>query len=444
MSNSLDLIFIVDQITKLLIFLYRSPVQIQLGVILISILVGHSLSYWVGKKIKANFPQLAVNLAQETTLAPYWCGLVLIPDLVGRGFSLIFLNLFQNLFISQGWIAGILAIAINLLWVYLFYRIFVVCLCLFIPIDRVKECNLYFFKPIFILYVLREILSLFVDLDQLLQVVVINLFGSPLTVGAILISTVGLYLWIVAVNIFEYILWQIIVNSTKLDSGGIQASLILIRYFLITLGIVLFVGYLGFNSTTFAAITGGLSVGIGFGLKEVFSNFISGIFLLFEGSLRPGDIIEIGGESSEVKKISIRATTVQVTRDNSEKIIPNQIFFTQELKTMTGSDRRVRKSLIVGVSYDCDPQKMIEILLEIIYKHPETLNDPAPTVSFINFGESSLDFEITVWLATPIGGKRIMSEIACEIWRVFAEKNIEIPYPQRDLHIRSDIRNKDS
>lgn len=443
MSNQPNLTFLVDQITKLLIFLNRSPVQIQLGVILISILVSHSLSYWVRKKIKENFPQLAVNLAQETTLAPYWCGLILIPDLVGRGFSLIALNLFNNLFIYQGWISGILAIAINILWVYLFYQIFIVSLSLFIPINRVKQSNFCFFRPIFVLYILREILSLFVDFEKFMQVVVINLFGSAVTIGDILISTVGLYLWIVAISIFEYILWQII-NSTKLDSGGAQASLILIRYFLITLGIVIVIGYLGFDSTTFAAITGGLSVGIGFGLKEVFSNFISGIFLLFEGSLRPGDIIEIGGESSEVKKISIRATTVQVIRDNSEKIIPNQLFFTQELKTMTGSDNRIRKSLIVGVSYDCDPENIIEILLEIIYKHPEVLNNPAPLVSFINFGESSLDFEITVWLATPIGSKRIMSEIACQIWKVFAEKNIEIPYPQRDLHIRSDIRNKDS
>jgi len=439
MSNEIHLTFIVDQITKLLIFLNRSPVQIQLLVILISILVSHSLSYGVGKNIKANFPQLAVNLTQEITLAPYWCGLILIPDLVGRGFSLIVLNLLRDLFINQGWIAGILTIAINLVWVYLFYRIFIVSLCLFIPINRVKDSNFYFFRPIFVLYILREILSLFVDVEKFMQVVVVNLFGTSVTMGDIIISTVGLYLWIVAVKIFEYLLSQIIIDSTTLDSGNYQAYLILNRYFLITFGIVIFVGSLGFNSTTFAAITGGLSVGIGFGLKEVFSNFISGICLLFEGSLRPGDIIEIGGELSEVKKISMRATTVQVIRDNSEKIIPNQIFFTQELKTMTGSDRRVRKSLIVGTSYDCDPQKVIEILLEIIYQHPEILNDPAPLVSFINFGESSLDFEITVWLETPIGGKRIMSEIACEIWKIFAEKNIEIPYPKRDLHIRSDI-----
>ncbi|MBD2484922.1 mechanosensitive ion channel family protein [Planktothrix sp. FACHB-1365] len=444
MSNQPDLTFLVDQITKLLIFLARSPVQIQLVVILISIVLSHGLSYGVSKKILQQFKQFKISLdkalKEGTTLAPYWCGLGLIPDLVGRGFNLIVLTLVQNLFTTQGWITGLLSTAIQLLWVYLFYRVFSIGLCLFVPIHRVKEYKFYFFRPIFILYVLREILSLFLDINQLMQVEVINLFNSPITLEAIFISTVGLYLWIVAVSILQYVILQIIVDKTELDSGAFQASLILIRYFLIGLGIVIVIGYIGFNPTAFAAITGGLSVGIGFGLKEIFSDLISGILLLFEGSLRPGDIIEIGGESSEVKKVSIRATTVQVIRDNSEKIIPNQLLFTQELKTMTGSDRRVRKSLIVGVSYDCNPQDVIEILLEIVYQHREVLNDPAPLVYLINFGESSLDFEIAVWLETPIGGKRIMSEISCEIWKTFADKNIEIPYPQRDLHIRSDIR----
>ncbi|WP_254174720.1 mechanosensitive ion channel family protein [Planktothrix pseudagardhii] len=351
MYNQPDLTFIFDQITKLLIFLARSPVQIQLGMILISILLSHGLSYWVRQKIQQQFKQLTITLnkalKEETTLPLYWCGLCLIPDLVGRGFNLIILTLVRNLLTTQGWISGLLSTAIQLLWVYLFYRVFSIGLCLFVPIHRVKEYKFYFFRPIFILYVLREILSLFLDVNQLMQ-------------------------------------------------------------------------------------------------KEIFSDLISGILLLFEGSLRPGDIIEIGGESSEVKKVSIRATTVQVMKDNSEKIIPNQLLFTQELKTMTGSDRRVRKSLIVGASYDCNPQQVIDILLKIVDEHPEVLNDPAPSVNLINFGESSLDFEIAVWLATPIGGKRIMSEISCEIWKTFAENNIEIPYPQRDLHIRSDIRNEDS
>ena len=108
---------------------------------------------------------------------------------------------------------------------------------------------------------------------------------------------------------------------------------------------------------------------------------------------------------------------------------------------MTGSDHRVRRSLTVGTSYNSNPQEVIKILLEIVDQHPEVLNDPAPLVYLINFGESSLDFEMTVWLENPIIGKRVISELACQIWKTFAEKNIEIPYPQRDLHIRSDIRN---
>lgn len=203
------------------------------------------------------------------------------------------------------------------------------------------------------------------------------------------------------------------------------------------LGIVFIFGYVGFNPTAFAAITGGLSVGIGFGLKEVFSNFISGIVLLFEGTLKPGDIIEIGGESSEVKKLSFRSTTVRVFKDNSEKIIPNQNFFTQDFTTFTGSNRLVRRSLKVSTSYDCDPQKVINLLLQIAAQHPRILQEPPPLAFFVNFGDSSLNFEISFWLDDPLIGKTVASEIGCKIWKTFAESKIEIPYPQRDLHIRS-------
>ncbi len=442
MSNESELTFIFDQITKILIFLNRSPVQVQLGIIVISILLSQGLSYWVKQKIIQKVQPFKIALDQSLKagkkLPLSWYVFCLIPDGVGRGFNLILLIKIQNLFISQGWVAGLLSTSIQLVWAYLFYRVFLISLCLFVPLNEVHKYKFYFFRPLFILYILREILSLFVDINKLLQVVVINLFESPITLGTIFIGTVGLYLWIVAVSMLQCILLQIIVDKTELDSGSWQASLILFRYFLIGLGIVILIGYVGFNPTAFAAITGGLSVGIGFGLKEIFSDFFSGIFLLFEGSLRPGDIIEIGGESCEVKKVSIRATTVQVIKDNSEKIIPNQLLFTQELKTMTGSDQRVRRSLMIGTSYNCNPQKVIEVLLEIVYQHPEVLNDPAPLVNLINFGESSLDFEITVWLEHPMGGKRVMSEISCQIWKTFAENNIEIPYPQRDLHIRTD------
>ena len=125
------------------------------------------------------------------------------------------------------------------------------------------------------------------------------------------------------------------------------------------LGIALIFGYVGFSPTALAAITGGLSVGIGFGLKEVISNFVSGIWLLFEGALKTGDTIIVEGKMSIVKKLGIRATTVLVDMDHSEEIIPNQIFFTQNISTYTGSNTLIKRSVFVGASYECSPLKVI-------------------------------------------------------------------------------------
>jgi potassium efflux system protein len=209
---------------------------------------------------------------------------------------------------------------------------------------------------------------------------------------------------------------------------------------LIGLGIVVILGYVGVNATALAAITGGLSVGIGFGLKEVISNFVSGIWLLFEGALKPGDIISVDGQMSQVKRLGVRATTVQVMRDNSEEIIPNQTFFTQNVTTFTGSDRLVCRHLKVGASYNCDPQKVMDILLQVVDQHPGVLKVPSPSAVFIGFGDSSLDFELSFWLDDPLPqiGKTITSELGCAIWKAFAENGIEIPFPQQDIHIRND------
>lgn len=225
--------------------------------------------------------------------------------------------------------------------------------------------------------------------------------------------------------------------GNRLDIGSAQAALLLIRYFLIALGVVLIFGYIGFNPTAFAAITGGLSVGLGFGLKEVFSNFVSGICLLFEGVLRPGDLISIDGNTAEIKKLGIRATTVRIIKDNSEKIIPNQTFFTDIFTTFTGSDRIIRNSIIIGASYDANPQKVIDILLSLADDHIHILKDPKPSAFLIEFADSSINYELTFYLDDPTIGKTIKSDLSRQLWQRFAENGIEIPFPQQDIHIRS-------
>ncbi len=212
---------------------------------------------------------------------------------------------------------------------------------------------------------------------------------------------------------------------------------LILRYFLIALGTVLIFGYVGVSPTAVAAISGGLSVGLGFGLKEVISNFVSGIWLLFEGALKPGDIIKIDGDISKVVRLGVRATTVQVVKDNSEEIIPNQIFFTQNVSTLTGSNNLVFLSLVVGAHYDCSPPKVIEVLLSVAHEHPQVLETPPPSAFALNFGDSSIDYELKFCIADPLIFKVVTSELICAVWQAFADHGIEMPYPQRDLHIRS-------
>jgi small-conductance mechanosensitive channel len=251
------------------------------------------------------------------------------------------------------------------------------------------------------------------------------------------ITVTGLYFWIIGASLLEKLLFNLFLNRNVQDTRVRQIISLLLRYFLIGLGIVLIFGYAGISPTALAAITGGLSVGIGFGLKEVISNFVSGIWLLFEGALKAGDIITIEGKMSKVNKLGIRATTVQVIQDNSEEIIPNQTFFTQNVSTLTGSNQLVRRSLIVGASYKCSPPKVVKILLQVAKEHPKVLKYPEPQAFALGFGDSSIDFELKFWIDDPLMFKPVTSQLVCNIWQAFADNDIEIPYPQRDLHIRS-------
>jgi potassium efflux system protein len=433
----LDLTYLSDQILNAANILERPAVQIQLLAIAGSIGVSWLLSKWFWIQFKGWFPQVSQFDVSESRLRGQNYGAALLRYLLTPTLSLLAVNLFRSWFLRQGWLAGFLTDGIYLLWVCGFYRFFLICLYALFPANSVSQYRKSFFSPLFWLFVTGFVLNRFADLPGSLQVSLIELFSEPVTLKAIFVLIFGLYFLFIGTSLLEK-LFCLVSSGMSQDPGSIQVLSLLLRYFLIGLGIVLILGYVGVNTTAFAAITGGLSVGIGFGLKEVISNFVSGIYLLFEGALKPGDIINVDGEMSQVKRLGVRATTVQVMRDHSEEIIPNQTFFTQNVTTFTGSDRLVCRSLKVGASYKCDPQKVRDILLQVANQHPMVLKAPFPSAFFISFGESSLDFELKFWLDDPLIGKTITSELGCAIWQAFAENGIEIPFPQRDLHIRSD------
>ena len=209
---------------------------------------------------------------------------------------------------------------------------------------------------------------------------------------------------------------------------------VIFQYSVIAIGVMGVAYYIGINGTALVAVAGGLSVGIGFGIKEIISNFISSIWLLFEGSVRPGEILMINGDPCTVRKLSLRATYLRRGRDGAELLIPNQSFFTQEATSYTANETSRRDSVIVGVAYQHDPDKIIDILLELAADHPKVKKYP-PSAAFVTeFAESSINYKMLFWVADPLDAFNVASDLRRAIWKRFEKDNITIPFPQRQIY----------
>ena len=203
----------------------------------------------------------------------------------------------------------------------------------------------------------------------------------------------------------------------------------MLRYLVVGAGLVGVAMHLGLNSTAIIAIAGGLSVGLGFGIKEVFSNFVSGLWLLFEGSVRPGEVLMIDGDPCEVRRLGLRATLLWRDRDNAELLIPNQTFFTEAATTYTGSDRMRRSQVNVGAAYRHDPAKVIALLEATARTVPRVLAEPAPKALVLGYDESSIHYALRFWITNPLTNAGICSEVNQAIWHAFRDHGIRMPAP---------------
>lgn len=223
-----------------------------------------------------------------------------------------------------------------------------------------------------------------------------------------------------------------------LSIGARAAVTNLIGYTLLVVGtlIILPVIFPGFNLNTLGLIIGGVSVGIGFGLRNIADNFISGLIILIESPVKVGDRIEIDDVQGNIMEIRARSTVVR-TNDNIDIIIPNSHFISREVVNLSLNDRRVRFKIPVGVHYGSDVEKVKKALLDAAAECPNVLKDPEPSIRFIAFDDSSLNFEVRVWSESlSHRPKALISEVNFKIWEKFKEYGVEIPYPQRDLHIK--------
>lgn len=219
---------------------------------------------------------------------------------------------------------------------------------------------------------------------------------------------------------------------------GLRSSIgNIIKFSILVIGTVVIIQSAGIDLSALSLLAGALGVGIGFGLQNITDNFISGLIILFEKPIKVGDRIEVGEINGDVLTISVRATTV-LTNDNISIIVPNSEFISQKVINWSHNDRNIRFRFPVGVSYKEDPRKVEQILLKVANENPNVLKKPEPNVFFDKFGDSSLDFTIAVWTDSYIDRPgQLKSQLYFEIFKQFAENGIEIPFPQRDIHIKT-------
>lgn len=202
-------------------------------------------------------------------------------------------------------------------------------------------------------------------------------------------------------------------------------------------GLMIGLQSLGLDLSSLVVLGGALGLGVGLGLQTVISNFVAGLILLLEQPVKIGNRVQVGDTYGDVVAMKGRSTWVR-TNDNVVIIVPNSNFIEQNVINWTANDRKVRVSLPVGVSYDCNPAEVREVLLHVGGMHPDVLSDPPPDVIFEDFGDSSLDFQLRVWTESRVQVPAVLkSDLYFAVFEEFRKRNIEIPFPQRDLHLRS-------
>ncbi len=210
----------------------------------------------------------------------------------------------------------------------------------------------------------------------------------------------------------------------------------LARIVLLTLAVVLALGAVGIDLTAFAVFSGAIGVGVGFGLQKVVSNLVSGVILLVDRSIKPGDVIEIDGTYGWISRMNARYVSV-VTRNGTEFLIPNEDLITQRVTNWTYSNDLVRLHVPVGVGYDSDLRQAIALAIEAAGAVERVLHEPRPACLVTGFGDSTVNLDLRVWIADPRAGTaNVRSEVLLQLWDRFRAHGITLPFPQRDLNIR--------
>ncbi len=265
----------------------------------------------------------------------------------------------------------------------------------------------------------------------------VKIGDNPLSILSLILLTLSLIILFWSASKINKVLMHRILKKYNIEISKRLTIATIVKYVIIILGLIVILQSAGINLSTLAILFGALGVGIGFGLQNITNNFISGIIILFEKPIKVGDHVEVGNTEGRVDSISARATNI-ITNDNISIIVPNSEFISQRVINWSHKEGKVRFRIPVSVSYKSDVRLVERLLIEVGKESHDVIENPEPTVRFMEFGDNGLHFELRVWSTSLIHRKgKLISDLNFAIIEKFRNNNIEIPYPQRDLHIKS-------
>ena len=279
--------------------------------------------------------------------------------------------------------------------------------------------------------------ELFQKITEALRAPLFTMGDAAFTLWMLIYLMIASLLLIFASSAVKKIIIQRVLLKSRIELGVRVAVASIVKYTLLVVGFIVIFQTAGINLSSITILFGALGIGIGFGLQNVTNNFVSGLIILFERPIKVGDRIEVAKIAGDVVDISMRATTI-VTNDNISIIVPNSQFISETVINWSHTDRNVRFNFPVGVSYKEDPETVQKILLVIALDNPGVLKNPKPDVLFSEYADSAMVFNLRVWTREYINRPGVLkSQLYYEVARRFREQGIEIPFPQRDVHIKN-------
>lgn len=393
------------------------------------IIVIFTFSFLVNNRIESKIKNLIENKLNKLEL-----------DFQEKANTLIETLTFPLMFTILLW--AYVFLAINFYWPYQIVNITVQILSAWMIIRFMFS----FFKNRFIIHLFSSFILAIVVLNILnIYDQTINLLNNiAFNTGKIRISLLLIIQGIFLLSVFMWAAAKItsFIEKKIKDNQSLNPSLQVlinkfIRFIIFGFAIIISLNSLGVDLTAFTVLGGAIGVGIGFGLQNIVSNFISGIIILIDKSIKPGDVIEIDDTYGWISSLNSRFVSI-VTLDGEEYLIPNEDFITKKVVNLSYSDKLIRLEISVGISYNSDVEKAMKLVEAAAKNNNRVPNIPEPSCLLTGFGESSINLKLRFWISDPEKGlDNIKSQIFLAIWKAFQQHDIEIPFPQHDLHLQS-------